>query len=192
MKFNWRDHPLVRRAMFFAATVAPVLAVVGLVILPVQELLAERDAAIDRDTQMLARLTAIAAYKPKLPPTASLVDTSDDYLKGPSQGVATANLQARLKILSEASGARLRSVQGLPAEADGRLAYIGARLDIFGPIQAVQRAINAIEEAKPFFFVTSAVMKRSTQSALPGNLAAEPVIDAQLDVLAAFRQEGPQ
>jgi hypothetical protein len=94
--------------------------------------------------------------------------------------------------LSEASGARLRSVQGLPGEADGRLAYIGARLDIFGPIQAVQRAINAIEEAKPFFFVTNAIIKRSMQSALPGNEAAEPVIDAQVDVFAAFRQEGPQ
>ena len=75
MTFNWREQPLIRRAMFFAATVVPVLAAVGLVVLPVHELLAERDAAINRDVQMLARLTAIAVYKPKLPPTAGLADT---------------------------------------------------------------------------------------------------------------------
>jgi general secretion pathway protein M len=175
-----------------AATFTPVLAALVLAIVPICDLLADRDVEIARNVQMLAKLTGIAAYKPKLPPAGGLIGASDEYLKAPSQGVATANLQARLKVLSEASGARLRSVQGMPTQSEGRISYIGARLEIFGPIQAVQRAIGAIEEAKPYFFVTSAVIKRSALSVLPDNQAAEPVIDAQLDVAAAFLQEGSQ
>jgi hypothetical protein len=190
MNFNWRNHRFVRGALFLAATFLPVFAGLSLIVLPIRDLLADRDAEIARNVQMLARFTAIAAYKPNLPPAARLRDTPDEYFKGPSQGVATANLQARLKILSEASGARLRSVQGLPAESQGRLSYIGARLDIFGSIEAVQRAANAIEDARPYFFVTASVIKRSTQPMVPGGQAAEPVIDAQLDVFAAFQQEG--
>jgi general secretion pathway protein M len=76
----------------------------------------------------------------------------------------------------------------VPARSDGGLRYIGARLEIFGPMPAVHRAIHAIETAKPFLFVTGAALKLSPTAAIPGN-TAEPVLDAQLDIIGAFRPE---
>lgn len=188
MMANWQKQPQIRRVIFLAANLAPIFLFVGFVALPIRDLLAERDAEIAQKTEMLARLTAIADYKVNAAPTDRLAETKDDYLTAPSQGVAIANLQARLKQLSEASGVRLRAVQGLPPVNDGPLPYIGARLDIFGPIQAVQRAIQSIEEVKPYFFITGTIMKLSAQSG-PRNSTAEPIIDAQLDVFGAFRPD---
>lgn len=190
MRLHWNNRPIIRRPIFWAATLTPVLMVLILIVLPLQAVLAERDAEIAQKTEMLGRLTAIADYQPRVVAADRLAETKDEYLTGPSQGVAIANLQARLKLISETSGAKLRALESLQPAKEGPLSYIGARLDIFGSLQPVQRTIDAIEEAKPYFFITGAMMKLSLQSAMPGNAEVEPIIDAQIDVFGAFQVEG--
>lgn len=182
------NNPLVRRAAFVGLHTAILIALFVLVLLPIREMLADRENEIVRLSDTLARLKGISQHKPE---TLSPGETSlraEAFLLGPNEGVATANLQARLKMLSEGVGAKLRSVQGLQARNEGQLRYIGARLEIFGALPAIHQAIHAIEDAKPFVTIPNSTLKLSPEIALPGN-ASEPVLDAQLDVLGAYQSE---
>jgi general secretion pathway protein M len=183
------DKGPLRRVAFVAGNLLTLLAIAAVIVSPVRTSLIDGEAEIYRQTEMLARFKAMAQQKPNAPAADQVALTADLFQSGPNEGVAAANLQARLKALSEAAGARVRLVQGLPARSEGMLRYIGAKLEIFGPLPAVHRAIQAVESAKPFLFVTNSTLKLSPMAARSGN-TAEPTIEAQLDISGAFRPEG--
>ena len=182
------DMPLLRRAAFVAGNLLITLAIAAFVVVPIRTALVEGDIEIARQTEILARFKAMAQHRADAPASGPAVLTTDLFQSGPNEGVAAANLQARLKAMSEAAGARVRSVQGLPARNEGTLRTIGAKLEIFGPLQAVHRAVQAVETAKPFLFVTGSNLKLSPMANRPGN-TPEPVIEAQLDIVGAFKPE---
>jgi hypothetical protein len=183
------DNIHLRRAVFIAVTLAPIIVAFGMVIQPLRDHFAAQDTQIARQSQMLARLKAIAAYQPKLPNASTAPSAKGEYLTGPNEGVASASLQARLKIIAQSSGAQLRSIQALAPETDGALRLIGARLDLAGPLKAVHGAIFAIEESKPYFFVTDAAIKLSRDFQAPNSVKTEPIIEARLDVFGAYKAE---
>lgn len=180
--------PRLRRAAFIGGNLLALVAFVLLVISPIRAALMDGEAEIARQAETLARYRALAHHKAEAPSSAEAQFAREAFLTGPNEGVAAANLQARLQAVSTSFGARLRSVQGLASKSEGSLRFIGARLEIFGPLPAVHGAIHAIEAAKPFLFVTAATLKLSPTVTLPGN-AAEPILEAQIDILGAFRQE---
>jgi hypothetical protein len=64
MTGNLQDNINLRRALFAAATLAPMIMVYGLIVAPLQDHFANLDREIARQTAILARLKAIAAYQP--------------------------------------------------------------------------------------------------------------------------------
>jgi hypothetical protein len=156
-------------------------------IAPVRETLDDRDTQIAQRRAMLARLEALAAQEPAVQ-AASRQAPSDggEYLSGSNEGVVGADLQTRLKGAIEAAGARLRAARTLPAQTVERIRYIGARMEIYGSLPAVHRAIAAIESGKPYLFVQAAVIKQAPAAGRP-DIAQEPVIDGQIDVFGALR-----
>jgi general secretion pathway protein M len=181
--------PRLRRAAFIGGNLLALVAFVLLVISPIRAALMDGEAEIARQAETLARYRALAQHRPEAPSPAEAQFAREAFLTGPNEGVAAANLQARLQAVSTSLGARLRSVQGVASRSEGSLRFIGARLEIFGPLQAVHQAIHAIEAAKPFLFVTATTLKLSPTAALPGN-TAQPILEAQIDILGAFRPEG--
>lgn len=112
-----------------------------------------------------------------------------EYLAGANEGVINADLQTRLKGMVEPVGARLRSVRTLPPQTSEQVRYVGSRIEIFGPLPAIHRAVVAIEASKPYLFVRGAVIK----PAPPGgrqDVPQEPIIEPQLDVFGAVRNAG--
>jgi hypothetical protein len=180
----------IRRVLFLAITLIPPAMILLAIIQPIQTLLAEQDAEIARQQERLARLRAIASYTSES--AGQSTKPGEEYIFGPNEGVASANLQTRLKSMAQSSGTQLRSVQGLPPETDGRLRLIGARLNFAGPIEAVHRAVLAIENARPYVFITNALIKTPRRLQSPAALAREPVVEAQLDVFGAFLPESEQ
>jgi general secretion pathway protein M len=186
----WREQSWVRRTVFVAGNLAAGAAFVCLVVWPILDMFAERDAAIAESRAVLARLQGVVAQEARV--QAAVRDTDaqvQDFLRGPNEGVISADLQTRLKSIAEGSGARLRSVQALPPVSREQTRYIGSRLEISGPIAAIHRAVHAVESAKPYLFVTAGSLKLSPLTGRPGG-AAEPVIDAQLDIFGAVLTEG--
>jgi general secretion pathway protein M len=191
----WRERPWLRRAAFVGGNVAAVLAVVGFLVMPVQAFFAECDAKIVNQRTLLARFAAVAAQQTRVEAAAREADAqveTGEFLVGTNEGVIVADLQTRLKGMAEAAGARLRSVQSLPPKTRDEVRYVGARLDISGPLAAVQRTLHAVEAGTPYLFVDAAVVRVAppTNAQVPNATPQEPLIDAQLDVFGAVQLKG--
>ena len=193
MVARWQDAPLwLRRISFFGANLAGGFAVFFLIVQPLNALFAERDADIAMRSETLARMIAVASRKSDVETLARQVEAESnlgEFLAAANEGAANAALQARLKTMTEAAGARIRSVQGLPLKNDGQISYIGAKIDFYGPLGAVQKTIYEIETGKPYLFVSSASIRLSSAGAQAAT--TEPVLTAQLDVFGAARTESP-
>jgi general secretion pathway protein M len=192
----WRDRSWLRPCAFVAGNCAAAFAIVAFLVLPVQAFLADRGTQIANQRALLARLAAIAAQQTRVQAAAQEADAQvehGEFLVGTNEGVVVADLQTRLKATAEAAGARLRSVQSLPPKTRDDVRYVGARLDIYGPIAAIQRTLHAVETEKPYLFIDAAVVRAAPPTNAPGlahAAAQEPVIDAQLDVFGAVHLKG--
>lgn len=188
---KWQDVRWIRRVMFLGFNLAACLAVYFLVVHQISAVLAEQDAQIAMLSETLARMNAIASRRSDVDMLARQVDAEGDlgeFLAAANEGAANAALQARLKTMTESASARVRSVQGLPAKNDGQVKYIGARIDLYGALASVQKAIHAIESGKPYLFVSNASIRLSPLISAQA-AATEPVIDAQLEVFGAVQME---
>ncbi|MBV9970183.1 MAG: hypothetical protein JO228_09380 [Xanthobacteraceae bacterium] len=186
MKGDWTRSKRTRGAMFVMAHVATLAMIIDLVVLPIREFFAERDAHIAEQRTQLARLEGITSQEANLRAMAREVDVETrkgEFLIGSSDGLISAELQTHIKAITESAGAHVRSAQNLPLKAVGQIKYSGSRVDIVGNIQALRKAIHGIEGARPYLFVTTADMKLALPAGRP-NGAEEPAIQAQIDVFA--------
>jgi general secretion pathway protein M len=191
MKIVYDIH--IRRQVFFVlGNLAMGALVVGALVLPIFAFFEDRDSRIADQLKVLARLTAIAAQVENVKSIAS--DTSaqmrgGEFLAGPNENVISADLQTRLKAITEAAGARSRAVQALPLKTSDQIRYSGSRIEIFGSLQAIHRAIYAIESAKPYLFITGGAIKVQPSASRQG-VSEEPIIQAQLDIFGAIQVNG--
>ena len=189
MTYDWHDKPWLRRTLFLGSNLLVAAIVVFGIILPLREYFADRDSEIIQNQEAIARWRAIAAEETAVQTLVREIGADrGEFLSGKNEGVIQAELQTRLKGMIEQAGARLRSVRGLQSHADGSARYVGARLEVFGTIPALHRALSAIESAKPYLFVRAAVMR---PTAVMGQLGAsqEPTLDAQLEIFGVMRAE---
>lgn len=181
------------QALFILGNLVFCALIVSAIALPVLSFFAERDERIADRSKVLARLKGIVAQETNIQAIAS--DTkaqlqSGEFLNGANENVIGADLQTRLKALTEAAGTRSRTIQALPVKAVDQLRYAGSRIDIVGPIQSIQRAVHAIEIAKPYLFITAAAVIRNVPVAGRPGVVEEPAIVAQLDVYGAVQVAG--
>jgi general secretion pathway protein M len=179
------------RMLFVLGNLAAVAVFVGVIIVPIYEMFAERASRIERQGQRLARLEAIANEAGHVEAMASQAKgqmQAGEFLAGPNENVISAELQTKLKAMTEAAGARSRAIQALPVKTADQVKSAGVRIEIFGPLQSIARAVYAIETAKPYLFISAARMKMNSPNR-PG-VADEPVIQAQLDVFGAMQIRG--
>jgi Type II secretion system (T2SS), protein M subtype b len=191
MNFDRKDRRL-RRAVFVVAHLAALAAIFGFVILPIREFFADRDAHIAEQRLQLARLEGIASQGANVRTMALQVDADmqkGEFLVGSTDGLISAELQTRLKGFAESAGAHVRSAQTLPPKDVGQIKYSGSRVEIYGNIQALRKAIHGIEAARPYLFITGANLKPALSAGRP-NSAEEPAVQAQLDVFVPMWIEG--
>lgn len=180
------------RALFVAlhAGLAAVLAVA--LILPLRTMLTERTNGLAERSEVLARYEAIAAHEGTASAFAREVrerNTRGGLLEGGNEGAASAGLQSRLKSKAEGEGATVRSVRALPGRTLGSAQLIGARLEVSGPIEAVAKVVQGIENGQPLLMVTAASLRPAAQGRARAN--EEPVIEAQLDVYGGVKDARP-
>ena len=94
-----------------------------------------------------------------------------------------------MKAIAEGAGGRSRATQALPQKSIDRIKYAGPRIEIYGPLQSIQRTVYAIESAKPYLFITAASIKAASTMSRPG-VSEEPTIQAKPDVFGAMQGKG--
>ena len=127
------DIHLRRRAFFVLGNLAICAVVVSALVMPTYAFFADRDTQIADKQKVLGRLSAIAAQAANVRSIVS--DTSaqlrsGEFLAGPNENVISADLQARLKAMIEAAGARSSAVQALPLKIVDQIRYSGSRIEI--------------------------------------------------------------
>jgi general secretion pathway protein M len=178
--------------LFVLCNLATIAVVACAVVLPVNTFFSDRDERIADQSKVLARLRGIVAQETNIRAIAS--DTkaqlqSGEFLNGTNENVVNADLQTRLRALTEGAGTRSRSVQALAVKGADQVRYVGSRIEIVGPIQSLQRAVYAIESAKPYLFITAAAIRNVPAVSRPG-VAEEPAISQQLHVYGAMQIAG--
>lgn len=185
----WHQKPKLRGVLFLGGNLLVLVVLVNAVVWPARDFFADRDAQIAHQTGTLARWRAITAQDSAVRTMATQIGTDEgEFLSGKNEGVIQAELQSRLKSMVEKAGARLRSIRGLQTQADQTAKYLGSRVELFGPIQAVRQALHTIEAAKPYLFIKGAVMRPSPATGVLGS-AHEPTLEVQLDIFGVMRPE---
>ena len=122
---------------------------------PMLDLYSDRDATLERKTQLLRRSAALAASLPQWrarwsgaqaetgPPIPPVV------LDGMSDAVAAANLQALLQNLARQSGATINSFEVLQPEPRGAWRRIGLRVAAEGGLPVIAELLRRIQAASP-------------------------------------------
>jgi hypothetical protein len=185
----WQENKVLRRLVFVAANIAACALIVGLLVYPVRDLLSARDGQIAEQRETLARMHAIAAQEAAVQAIAKQPVAQGEFLAGKNEGVINADLQTRLKGMVEAAGARLRSIRALQPQPHEHDRHIGSRVELSGNLQAIHRAIYAVESAKPYLFVTGTAIRPATPTG-PRDLPQEPILEVQLDIVGVVRAEG--
>jgi hypothetical protein len=189
-----RLHELLRfrRSLFILVNLLFFAIVISTVVLPAMTFFSDRDEQVADRSKVRERLRGIVAEEGNIQAIASDTKTqlqSGEFLAGANDNVIIADLQTRIKMLTEGAGTRSRTIQGLPVKTGGQLRYAGARVDIVGTIQSIQRAVYAIESAKPYLFIMAAGFRTAPTTNRPG-VVEEPAIVAQLDVYGAMQIAG--
>ena len=187
-----RGHFDRRRLSFLLGNLAACAFLLFAIVLPLNAGFAERDATIAGELTRLARLRAVVAQAARV--RAIMADTSaqlhgGELLTGGHENVISADLQTRLKAMTEAAGAHARAAAALPLKVSDDIRYIGARIELSGPIQSVRHAVYGIESARPYLFITAATIKGPPT--IGGQApAGEPTLQVQLDVFGAIQIDG--
>jgi general secretion pathway protein M len=175
---------LLGRALALTLLGAVLVGADVLVIGPVIELYRTTDDAIESAKTLLQRHRVLAAQRSEL--FARLNEERRQaaaiagYLIGPSDALAAAQLQDRVKDVVEAAGGELRSTQVLPAEAvDGsgtRRATL--RVQMVVAIDGLAGILYDLESNQPYVLIDELAVR----SQRPPRLVGGPEVQLLLDV----------
>jgi general secretion pathway protein M len=189
---------LLSRTLAVVLLGAALLGGARLVVAPL--LAAWRDAAaeIEQAEFLLQRYRALAAQRPamaeQLEEQQKLAATAAGYLQGPSDALAAAQLQDRVKTVVEGAGGELRSTQILaatPVEIDPTIRRTALRVQFVVTIAGLAETLYELETGQPYLLIDElTVREQRTRS----RRRDEPETEAQLDVsleLSGYLQAAP-
>lgn len=149
-------------------------------------------AAIRSAAERLERFTAIAAEKDHLAAALearrALPGQGSGHYDAPSETLAAAQLQERLKAVVEQAGGALASIRVMPAGDDPPFRRIALRAQVEAPLPVLQRILHGLESGRPWLVLDN-LSVRATRPAgrLPAKAEPDPPLTIQFDVIAFAR-----
>ncbi len=186
-EMNWktfRHSPAGRRAIFIGVNLLALLLAYLIFVEPFRRMIALNAEAIAERRQTLARYEAVAAHEAQIQAYAQQVadiNGRGELFDGDSEGVISANLQARLKTIAEQAQVTVRSIQMLPEKSYEGVTLVGARLDVVGAYENIHALARALEGEPPLLLIMAGTMRG--QAMLWGAAPQQSEeIEAQFDV----------
>lgn len=189
------------KALALGLLAALALAGWSLVVEPLYQRFAALDDSIEDSRTELGRyqrlIAATAAWRAQLAELDARQAGSGDIIAAASDTLAAASLQQRLQASFDRHGAVARSVQALPAVADGELMAITVRAQFTAEGDALARILYELETGRPVLFVDSLDVRRkqsrrrrrNADPAEAGPEAAGP-LDVRMDLIGYMRAGG--
>lgn len=148
----------------------------------------------DSQTETIARIVRLERAGARLPALRRALDNAppeapalQPYLDEPSDSLAAASLQARLRRTALAAGLEVVSVQPATAGGEPGLAKSAAAMTVSGALPAHQRLLYQLESEMPVLFVEEFELLNTNpdQPRLDG--AGQPILQLRLTV-AGYRR----
>jgi general secretion pathway protein M len=151
---------LSRRLLFLTFNAAAILFITLFAVAPVLSHFYERNDEISENVAQLSHFQSIARNTTVL----MTEQTVDPFLPGTEDRLVSAELQASLKTITAAAGARFLGVHGLQATQPQPLQVVAVSLELEGSLQSIRDVVQAIETQTPFLFITSAELHHGSDS----------------------------
>jgi general secretion pathway protein M len=102
---------------------------------------------------------------------------ADLYLKGKTEAIALANLQAHVVSITSRQGVRPQTTRMMQAFEREGLKLAGVQLELAAPIASIQKVLHALESSRPMLFVEQLALEPlpallQGENAEPGRLRA--------------------
>ena len=185
----------VSRALSLGLLLAVILAAYQLAVAPLLTAYADSDRQIAEVEDQLARFSRIAqlrpAYEEQMKELGQRLAAGGIYLKGETDSLSGAELQARISGLIERSGGRVRSIQILPAGEDEGFRKVGARVQLTATLGALEKVLYSLEAAKPFVFIENLDIKnrRARRRKKDQEANTDPELTIRFDAFGYLRPE---
>jgi general secretion pathway protein M len=167
-----------RGLLFLTFNASAILFIVLFAVVPVLSHFSERNEQILENTAQLSHFRSINLSAKALLTTNE--QASDPFLSGKEERIASADLQANLKTITAAAGARFLGVHGLQIDRSQPLRTVAVSLELEGSVQIIRDVVQTIETQTPFLFITSAELHGAPD-------ADEAIIQVELRVQGFMR-----
>jgi general secretion pathway protein M len=171
------------RILALSLTIVVVAVAYLLVVAPLFGLYADRASQLSNRELLRDKIVAAAAELPQLRARASELNATSDAqqatLQGPSDAIATANLQNRLGELSTSAGASVSSTETLPPEIRDYYRRIGLRIVLNGSFESLIAVFSGLETSTTPLIVDN-LQIHNVQSRAGGSQTAR--LDAAVDI----------
>jgi general secretion pathway protein M len=178
---------LLARAVALVLLAAAVAGAWLLVVVPVLDAWRENADAIEQAETLLQRQRALAAQRPlliaRIEEEKEQAEAVAGYLRGPSDALAAAQLQDRLKAVVEAAGGELRSTRILPAEAveaSPGTRRTALQVQMIVTIEGLAEILYGLEAGQPYLLIDELSVRNQRERRRRGEPELEPRLDVNL------------
>jgi general secretion pathway protein M len=115
---------------------------------------------------------------------------SEGFLQGTNDALVAAQIQNRVKALTEAAHGELKSTQVLPVQDEGKYRRISIRVQLTVDLPAAQRLLYGVETASPLLFLDNLDMRAhlADRRRDRGNASSDDsMLDLRFDVYGYVR-----
>ena len=146
---------------------------------------------IAQQRTLKGRLGQIAAEEPDavaLERRSRVANEEGLFVGGDSEAIRNAKLQALLTELATQQGVQIRSLRNLTAEQRDGMKLIGAELQLFAPLEKLQKFLLSVEQARPVMMITSLYVTPIPAGIVGSAETKAGTLEARFNVAAAATQ----
>ena len=167
-----------------------------LVIAPLVTAYRDGQSRIEQAKELLQRYEALAEQRSlladRLAEEQERAASAAGYLTGPSDALAAAELQDRVKSVVEGASGELRSTQILPAEeleADLGFRRTTLRVHFVVTIDGLEETLYELETGQPYLIIDEVTVRQERARRRRSEPQAQPMLDVSLELFGYVREE---
>jgi general secretion pathway protein M len=155
--------PFLRRFLAIAFLVGVVAGVWLLLVQPVSDRFESHRESIARSQELLVGYLRIGGAREQLQRQLDAARRSREgmggFLKGASAELVGAEVQRKVREITDARGGELKTIQILPAEAEDRFSKVTVKVMMIADAESLQKIFYALEAAMPFLFLDNLLIR---------------------------------
>jgi general secretion pathway protein M len=180
------------RLLAVALLLLVLAAAAAAVAIPVMQLHARYQAAIDQRVDRLSREQRIISMAPELQKQMIALQRLNPgrfYLRNTNPVLAAAEIQENAKHLIDANGGKLLSMNILPPQEEGQLVRVGVNVQLTVGLDGLEKLLYGLETATPYLFINNLSI-RAINAYMPPNAPPQPLqLQVQFDLTGYVRKK---